>query len=71
MIAAIADRCSLKDLKHAAETYKQEWDLSSKLSQEEQEIIAQRKPEQTQFYRKGKISILLSVCTNISSSAVR
>ena len=55
VIQDIADKCSFKNLKHATETYKQPWDLTSKLSPEEQEMIANWKTQETQFYRKGNI----------------
>ena len=55
VIAAIADKCTFKNLKHATETFKQPWDLTSKLSLEEQEMIANWKTQETQFYRKGNI----------------
>ena len=53
LMRGIADKCSFKNLKHATETYKQPWDLTSKLSPEEQEMIAKWKKQETQFYRKG------------------
>ena len=56
VIRDIADKCSFKNLKHATETYKQPWykQLTSRLSLEEQELIAKTKQQETQFYRKGK-----------------
>ena len=62
VIYDIADKCSFQKLKHAEETFKQQEDISSRITVEQLDTMKKQGP--IKIHRKGKLLVMQNLISN-------